>query len=193
MEGIAKFLYEMGQLKQVRRSGWWVAGIKDPESVAEHPFRVAILAYILAHLEGANPTKAAMMCIIHDVHEARLNDVHRIGRNYLDRTKAKERAFLDQVARLPKDIRDELTSMMLDLTNNLSIEARIAHDADLLESLIQAREYQAQGYKDVQEWIDNCRNALITESAKRIAEKCLSVEPSQWWQDSEVANPTNDM
>ncbi|PIX22726.1 MAG: HAD family hydrolase, partial [Deltaproteobacteria bacterium CG_4_8_14_3_um_filter_45_9] len=24
---IAKFLYEMGQLKRVKRSGWWIAGV----------------------------------------------------------------------------------------------------------------------------------------------------------------------
>ena len=27
---------EAGLLKKIKRSGWWVAGIKDPESVAEY-------------------------------------------------------------------------------------------------------------------------------------------------------------
>ncbi|MBF0384955.1 MAG: HD domain-containing protein, partial [Candidatus Omnitrophica bacterium] len=35
---------EAGLLKRVKRSGWWVAGIKDPESVAEHSFRCAVIA-----------------------------------------------------------------------------------------------------------------------------------------------------
>ena len=43
--------------KRVKRSGWWVAGIDDPESVAEHSYRTALLGYILASLEGADPTK----------------------------------------------------------------------------------------------------------------------------------------
>jgi hypothetical protein len=38
---MAKYLYEAGQLKRVKRSGWWIAGVKDPESVAEHSFRTA--------------------------------------------------------------------------------------------------------------------------------------------------------
>ena len=57
MNNIAKYLYEVGQLKRVKRSGWWMAGIADPESVAEHSFRTALLGYILASLEGADPTK----------------------------------------------------------------------------------------------------------------------------------------
>jgi putative hydrolases of HD superfamily len=36
MSNIAKYLYEIGQLKRVKRSGWWMAEIVDPESVAEH-------------------------------------------------------------------------------------------------------------------------------------------------------------
>ena len=33
---LAKYLYEIGQMKRVQRSGWWFAGIRDPESVREY-------------------------------------------------------------------------------------------------------------------------------------------------------------
>lgn len=55
MNSMAKYLYEMGQLKRVKRSGWWMAGITDTESVVEHSFRTAMLGYILASLERADP------------------------------------------------------------------------------------------------------------------------------------------
>jgi len=48
--------------------------------------------------------------------------------------------------------------------------------------LIQAREYQALGYKDVADWISNAQAALVTDSAKRIAAQCLEIEPKEWWQ-----------
>jgi putative hydrolase of HD superfamily len=63
-----------------------------------------------------------------------------------------------------------------------SKEAGIAHDADRLECLLQAREYQVQGYADVQDWINGCRASLKTEVARRLADECLRVEPSDWWQ-----------
>jgi len=40
---VAKYLYEMGYLKQVKRAGWGMLGIPHPEGVAEHSFRTAIL------------------------------------------------------------------------------------------------------------------------------------------------------
>ena len=55
------FFAEIGLLKKIKRSGWWVAGIKDPESVAEHSFRCAILGYYMAHLEKADPFKVMAM------------------------------------------------------------------------------------------------------------------------------------
>ncbi len=185
---IAKFLYEMGLLKRTKRSGWWVAGVSDPESVAEHSFRTAIIGYILAHLEHVDPLKTILMCLFHDSHEARLNDLHKIGRQYIDRTSAKEKAFLDQITRLPEVIFEELSSIRYDL-NGPCREAEVAHDADLLECFIQAREYQIQGCKEAGEWVDNNRSSLSTISAKRIAEECLKLEPKEWWKELKFDDP----
>ena len=84
MERLARFLFEVGHLKRVARSGWWVAGIRDPESVAEHTFRSAWIAYFLALEEGVDPQRAALMALVHDLHEARINDHHKVSQAYLD-------------------------------------------------------------------------------------------------------------
>jgi putative hydrolases of HD superfamily len=57
MNSVANFLFETGTLKNHKRTGWWIAGVKDPESVAEHSWRAALLASIIAELEGADPAK----------------------------------------------------------------------------------------------------------------------------------------
>ena len=46
LSAVARFLYEAGTLKQTKRTGWWMAGVRDPESVAEHSWRTALLASI---------------------------------------------------------------------------------------------------------------------------------------------------
>jgi putative hydrolases of HD superfamily len=43
-EAVASYLFEMGVMKHARRTGWWIAGVRDPESIAEHSFRTAVLA-----------------------------------------------------------------------------------------------------------------------------------------------------
>jgi hypothetical protein len=69
LEGLTNFLYEMGLLKRYKRTGWMIAGIDDPESIAEHSFRTAIIGYLLAVMEGADPAKTAAMCLFHDTQE----------------------------------------------------------------------------------------------------------------------------
>lgn len=181
-DNITKYLYELGQLKHLKRSGWWVAGIKDPETVAEHSFRTAILGYILAQLEGADPLRTTAMCLFHDTQEARLNDLHWIGANYVEIKDAEKKAFLDQIGNLPINIKESLDFLMTDFVQGETLEAQIVRDADRLECLIQAREYQAQGFNDVETWISNCKAGLQTGSAKELAESCLRVDPKEWWQ-----------
>jgi putative hydrolase of HD superfamily len=72
--------------------------------------------------------------------------------------------------------------MISEFEQAVSLEAQVARDADLLECLIQAREYQTLGYRDVADWILNAQAALTTESAKKIAAECLRTEPKDWWQ-----------
>jgi putative hydrolases of HD superfamily len=178
-----KYLYEIGQLKRVRRSGWWIAGIQYPESVAEHSFRAAVIGFILASIEGADPYRTMAISLFHDVHEARLNDHHKVGQRYINLKSVEPMAAADQRGRLPEKVASSLEDIFQAYHQNGSLEAQLAHDADLLECLVQAREYQSQGFPDVQEWIDSCLAGLKSETAKQIAQDCLAYDPSTWWQD----------
>jgi putative hydrolase of HD superfamily len=179
---IAKFLYEAGQLKRVKRSGWWIAGVENPETVAEHSFRTAVIAFILAQLEGVDLEKVVTMALFHDMAEARTNDAHRIARRYVKWEDVDRKAVEDQSKRLPDGIAKRMTSLFEELGEEVSPEARVVRDADLLECIVQAREYQTIGYHDVADWIFNAQSALTTESAKKIAMECLKTEPREWWQ-----------
>lgn len=181
MKDIVKYIYEIGQLKIIKRSGWWRAGIKCPESIAEHSFRTAIIGYILGKLEGADYFKILAMCLFHDVHEVRINDINKIGKKYLKHNINEAKITEDQIINLPKNIFKELLSFQKSFVKEDTSESIIAKDADLLECLVQAREYQSQGYKDVVKWIVDCKSNLITESAKKLADYFIQNEPSDWW------------
>ena len=178
---LAKFLYELGQLKRVRRSGWWIAGVKDPETVAEHSFRTAVIAYLLARLEGVDPGKAVLMALFHDMPETRTNDAHRIVRRYADWEDVDKKAINEQCTRLPDEMGKQMVTLFEEFEKEVSPEAKVVRDADLLECIVQAREYQTLGYGDVIDWIFNAQKALKTDSAKRIAAECVNTEPKEWW------------
>lgn len=182
---IAKYLHELGQLKRVQRSGWWLAGIRSPESVADHTFRTAAIAYFLALMEGANPERAAVIALFHDSAETRLNDLHRLGKQYVEWSEAEERVHRDQTSGLPRDVRERLAGLFKDYHSQGTPESRIARDADRLECLIQAREYQEEGYAATDEWIDRSQGELRTPSAKRLADAVLRKSPASWRKGSE--------
>src|SRR5512139_1915624 len=128
---LAKFLYEMGQLKRVKRSGRWIAGVKDPESVAEHTFRTAVIAYVLARLEEVDPGKAVLMALFHDMPETRTNDAHRIVRRYADWGSVDRKAVDEQSKRLPDEMAKQMVALFEEFEKEVSLEAKVVRDADL--------------------------------------------------------------
>jgi putative hydrolase of HD superfamily len=183
-DSIAKYAYEMGHLKNVTRAGWTMLGIPNAESVAEHSFRTAILGYILASLAGADAQKTATMCLFHDTAESRTGDPHRVARRYSQQDD--ELALSEQVERLPVAMAEEILSLVNEYEQRLPVEGQLARDADLLECILQAREYQTHGFEDTQDWIDNCYASLKSKEARELADACLRTEPKAWWQGLKV-------
>jgi putative hydrolase of HD superfamily len=188
LEGMTNFLYEMGLLKRLPRTGWLIAGINSPESVAEHTFRTAIIGSLLATMEGADPAKTALLCLFHDTQESRIGDVPSVGKGYVV-TAPNQEVTADQVAGFPPGIGEAVRQVVEEYEAQESIEAQLARDADKLECLIQAREYEAQGYADVPPWIETSAAALRSRSALRLAEACQRVPPRQWWKAFAEAYP----
>jgi putative hydrolases of HD superfamily len=179
---IVKFFFELGQLKRVKRSGWWLINIKDPETVAEHSFRAAMIGYTLAKIENADADKVMKMCLLQDLCEARLNDLHKLGQRYIPFKKHEKEAFEEQILRLPKDMQKEFLQLFSEYHNDSSKEGIIARDADLLECALQATEYIDSGHKAAQSWNDNIRKILKTGAAKEMFELIEKTDSNCWWQ-----------
>jgi putative hydrolase of HD superfamily len=179
MTGAVNFLFEMGLLKRAKRTGWWIAGIKDPETIAEHSFRTAILGTVLAAMEGADPARVALLCVLHDTQETRTGDIPHIGRRYLT-AKDNEAVTADQVADCPPEVGATIAAAVAEYEAGETMEAIVARDADKLECLIQAIEYRTQGASQVQRWIDTSRASLKTSSAIGIAETALATGSLDW-------------
>jgi len=179
-KALVRYLYEIGHLKHSKRSGWWLAGVKDPESVAEHSFRTAIIGYVLALMEGANPAATAALCLFHDSLETRLGDIPSSSKRYISNIDARA-VIADQVHDFPASVRDSIVGLIEEYRGQQSQEARLAKDADRLECLLQAREYEEQGYRKAQEWTVNNAAKLQSDAARRLAEVCQESPPDRWW------------
>ncbi|MEU4556475.1 HD domain-containing protein [Micromonospora violae] len=177
--GAMTFIFEAGVLKRAARTGWWFAGVKQPESIAEHSFRTALIGMVLAAMEGADPARVSMLCTLHDTQETRITDIPHIAKRYLTAV-PNTAVTADQVAACPPAVADVITAAVAEYEAGETLEAVVARDADKLECLVQAVEYRHQGIDNVQRWIDSSRAALKTASAHRLADAALSGQPLSW-------------
>ncbi|MFD5618215.1 HD family hydrolase [Streptomyces yangpuensis] len=179
LSAVARFLYEVGTLKNTARTGWWMAGVKQPESVAEHSWRTSLIASIIAKLEGADPARAAFLAVWHDTQETRTGDVNHLGKRYSPSADPAA-VTADQTAGMPELLASTLQELVAEYEGKDSAEAVCARDADKLECMLQGLEYKAQGYAGAQRWIDNSRARLTTETGQRLAEELLGQGPLDW-------------
>lgn len=182
MEATLRILLEAGLLKRVRRSGWWVVGIDDPETVAEHSFRASLIGYFLAKKEGVDAYKVLLMTLFNDLHEARINDLHKMGQRYIDFPAAEKKVFKEQIQGLDYKIRVELERLRFELDKQSSPEAVLARDADILECLLQAKEYHSQGKTLAKNFFKKAPACLKTKSARLLWSNIKKAAIDKWWQ-----------
>ena len=181
---IIAFAHEAGHLKNTVRSGWLLPGVRDPESVAEHSYRVGVLAFVIAACEGANADRAATLGLFHDLPESRIADVPSVGKKYVATSPPHDIAA-DQTAGLPTELAARIVAAVDEhesaKTPDATAESRCSRDADKLECLLQAREYQQQGYTELDEWVRSSAEAMTTATGKALAQAAIEVTPSTWW------------
>ena len=184
---IAQFLFEMGTMRKLPRMHRQTFLTDDmSDNIATHSYRVGLIGWFLAKMEGADPYKVVMMCLSHDMGEVRTGDHNWIHKRYVKIYEDEIRE--DQLGTLPfgdlKELADEYE-------RRESKEAIVAKDADRLDQILLLREYVWQGNKEAQIWLDGKPgvnkeenqklNQFQTVSGRKIAEAAIKEDPSSWW------------
>ena len=178
---VLDLIAEAGILKSVRRSGWWMIGMKNAESVAGHSFRAALLSFCIAKMEGVDPLAAVMMGLVNDLHESRINDLHKVGQRYIDFPAAERKSSKEQLSELPQQIGADLKRWVKDLQEQKTAESIVARDADILECMIQGKEYADQGHKQALDFMTGPAHLLKTKSARSLARRLPKWKSDRWW------------
>ena len=110
------------------------------ESVAEHSWRAALMAYFLKdEFPEADIQKVILMCLIHDLGEAFTGDIPSFYKTAAD--EEKEDALLRRwVSSLPDPFAAEMAALYAEMDARTSLEARIFKAIDNLEAVIQHNE-----------------------------------------------------
>lgn len=170
IDGLIRFLEHVGHLKQIPRTGWLHRGVPADrvESVADHSFRVALLAWLAA---AADPTldrdRILKLALIHDLAESITGDLtpydpailtteanedarkqflngrHQPGsERSAEKRQAESIAFSSLIEELPAGLRTELAELWEELRQRRTPESQFVKQADRVETYLQSVEYQ---------------------------------------------------
>lgn len=137
LAGVLDFLRGAEALKTQSRSGFTSAG--EPESVAEHTWRLCLMAVVLAdQFPGIDFANLIRICVVHDLGEAIGGDVPAIHQTAdAPKSDRERRDLLQLLAPLPAAKRDELTALWDEYEAAATPEARLAKALDKLETILQ--------------------------------------------------------
>ena len=141
--GFIEFLRNAERLKTVTRSGYTSDG--HQESVAEHTWRVALMATLLApQFPDVDAARVVRMCLVHDLGEAIGGDIpapeqarRRAEGASEGKSAAERRDLLTLLDPLLPVLRDDITSLWDEYETAQSAEARLAKAIDKLETILQ--------------------------------------------------------
>ncbi len=151
-------IFEQGnQLKNTIRTGWVQRGVPEAESVAAHSYGVTFITLMLAHNldEPVDLERALTMAILHDLPEALTSDIPSPAWRFLP-PESKYAAEKSAITRILGNMNTGMMERWEELQRAESIEAKLVHDADMLDRYLQAVRYEEQtGNLRLQEFWQN--------------------------------------
>jgi len=166
------FLGIIGQLKRNTRHVWSENGRQ--ESVAEHSWRLAVMALLVAdEFAGLDMEKVVKMCLIHDFGEAITGDIPSFYKTKQDREK-EDVAVSDLLQNLPSGLADEFTGLFKEMAELKTEEAKLFKALDRMEAIVSHNESPLETWLEL-EYTENItygdENVVHNEYLKALKEE----------------------
>ncbi|XP_051150668.1 uncharacterized protein LOC127265048 isoform X2 [Andrographis paniculata] len=138
------FLSLCHRLKTTKRTGWVRREVQGPESIADHMYRMGLMALIAPDIPGVDREKCIKMAIVHDIAEAIVGDIAPSDGIPKEEKSRREREALKNMCELlgggPRA--KEISELWSEYEENSSLEAKVVKDFDKVEMILQALEYE---------------------------------------------------
>lgn len=154
-----------------------------PESVAEHSWRVAVMAFLLRdEFPDVDINKVVDMCLIHDLGECFTGDIPAFLKSASDE-KTEEKLLDDWVSSLPDGISGRMTALYEEMNAQKTVEAKLYKALDKLEALIQHNESPLGTWSDNEyelnktyatdtaafsEWLTALRKEILKDTLEKL-------------------------
>lgn len=157
-----------------------------PESVAEHSWRLALMAMLLTgEFPELDLNRVIRMCLIHDLGEAFTGDIPTFVKTDAD-SRREDDLFGRWIQTLPADVRGEWESLLEEMNAQKTGEAKLYKALDRLEAVIQHNE------SDIDTWLPLEYSLQLTYGAENVRFspylRELKQEIDQWTREKIAAS-----
>ena len=155
------------------------------ESVAEHSWRVSLMARLLRHeFPDVDMDRVIDMCLVHDLGECFTGDIPAFDKTDADRS-AEDRLLDQWVDSLPEEISSDLKSLYAEMNAQETKESKIYKALDKLEALIQHNEsplytwsenefelnkHYAFDHVKFSEWLTELREEILKDTCEKLVD-----------------------
>ncbi|XP_043962268.1 HD domain-containing protein 2 [Gambusia affinis] len=142
MSNVLQFMKLIGQLKRVPRTGWVYNNVKNPESVSDHMYRMAMMSLTITD-PTVDRDRCIKLALVHDMAECIVGDIAPSDNiSKAEKHKREEEAMSHLSSLLPDGLKQEIYALWEEYESQSSPEARLVKQFDLLEMILQAHEYE---------------------------------------------------
>ena len=153
------------------------------ESVAEHSWRVSLMAFLLEdEFPEVDTDKVVCMCLIHDLGECFTGDIPTFIKTDGDR-KTEDELLGEWVKSLPEEVSKSMTQLYDEMEKQETLEAKLYKALDKLEALIQHNESPIDTWSENEyelnktyafnvvehsEWLQELRQEILKDTLEKI-------------------------
>ncbi|KAG2376847.1 uncharacterized protein HKW66_Vig0174200 [Vigna angularis] len=156
-----------------KRKGWVNHGIKGAESIADHMYRMALMALIAGDVPGLNRERCIKIALVHDIAEGDITPSDGVPK--AEKSRREQEALNKMCELLGGGMRaEEIKELWEEYENNSSLEANLVKDFDKVELILQALEYEVEHGKVLDEFFLSTAGKFQTEIGKSWAAEIMS-------------------
>ncbi|KKA30778.1 hypothetical protein TD95_004407 [Thielaviopsis punctulata] len=193
-----EYFHLLERLKIVKREGWKRHGILRGESIADHMYRMSMMAMCPPPSlisQGLDLNKCIKMCLIHDIAEAVVGDITPADLVSKVEKKRRETVTVDYISdRLLRGATgEELKSIWHEHEDGVTLESCFVQDLDKLEMLLQMAEYESRSNGQINlEDFTYVTTKIQLPEMKQWAEEILQDRP-EFWKDKQKPKNANNI
>ncbi|KFD54303.1 hypothetical protein M514_04845, partial [Trichuris suis] len=170
---VLTFCELLARLKHLPRTGWVHNDVTNPETVAGHMYRMAMLMFCVdTKQEGVNFDHCVKMALVHDLAESIIGDITPACNVSREEKLRCERAAMASICELlPANMADQVVQLFEEFELGTTKEAMLVRDLDKFDMLEQAMEYEKNENKPgkLKNFFDCTLNVFTTDTVKKWA------------------------